>query len=207
MKVIRQIKSYFVKIRQIVNIWQLKRAGVIFLSPPIIYGKLYTHKHKSASIIIGKSLVVRSGFNTNPISRNLYAFLNAEREDSLIRIGDYVGISGACIWAKQSIIIGDYVNIGADCILIDSDEHSLDYRIRTSGKMYNISESLDSHMAKCSAIRVENHALIGARSIILKGVTIGEGSIIGAGSVVTKNILPFSIAAGNPARVIKKIER
>lgn len=109
MKVIRQIKSYFVKIRQIVNIWQLKRAGVIFLSPPIIYGKLYTHKHKSASRIIGKSLVVRSGFNTNPISRNLYAFLNAEREDSLIRIGDYVGISGACIWAKQSIIIGDYV--------------------------------------------------------------------------------------------------
>lgn len=58
MKVIRQIKSYFVKIRQIVNIWQLKRAGVIFLSPPpIIYGKLYTHKHKSASIIISLLLL------------------------------------------------------------------------------------------------------------------------------------------------------
>jgi acetyltransferase-like isoleucine patch superfamily enzyme len=53
---------------------------------------------------------------------------------------------------------------------------------------------------------IENKVFIGARSIVLKGVTIGEGSVIGAGSVVTRNVPPMTIAVGNPARIIGSIK-
>jgi acetyltransferase-like isoleucine patch superfamily enzyme len=55
-------------------------------------------------------------------------------------------------------------------------------------------------------IRVEDHVWIGARAVILPGVTIGEGAVVGAGSIVSRNVPPWSIAVGNPAKVIKKRE-
>lgn len=65
---------------------------------------------------------------------------------------------------------------------------------------------MDNHTAKCAPIVIKDHVLIGAKSIILKGVTIGEGSVIGAGSVVVKDIPANCIAAGNPCKVIKRME-
>ena len=59
----------------------------------------------------------------------------------------------------------------------------------------------------CKPVTIEDHVWIGARAIILSGVTIGEGAVIGAGAVVTKDIPPYSIAVGNPARVIKARNR
>ena len=65
---------------------------------------------------------------------------------------------------------------------------------------------MDIHTCKCAPIVIEDHVLIGARSIILKGVTIGHGSVIGAGSVVVRDIPANCIAAGNPCVVIKMLE-
>lgn len=129
-----------------------------------------------------------------------------ERSESVILIGDHVGMSSPCLWAKERISIGNFVNIGGDCILMDSDAHNLDWRIRDSLKMMTSKVSLDNHTAKCAPIVIEDHVLIGARSIILKGVTIGHGAVIGAGSVVVKNIPANCIAAGNPCKVIKMLE-
>ena len=106
-------------------------------------------------------------------------------------------MSSTCIRSTASIKIGKNVLIGADVIIIDTDAHSLDYLDRRT-------PSIDQ-MNKCSSpINIGNDVLIGMRSLILKGVSIGDRTIIGAGSVVTKDIPNDCIAAGNPAKVIKR---
>lgn len=92
--------------------------------------------------------------------------------------------------------IGKNVNIGSGCMIYDNDFHSLDYNERIHGdKNINV-----------APIVIEDGAFIGAHSIILKGVTIGLHSVVGAGSVVTKSIPADEIWGGNPARFIKKLE-
>jgi acetyltransferase-like isoleucine patch superfamily enzyme len=113
-----------------------------------------------------------------------------------VLIGNNVGISSSCLWCTNSITIGNNVKIGANSVIIDNDAHSLDYNIRRD-------PSLD--VANSKPIIIEDDVLIGTGSIILKGVTIGARSIIGAGSVVTKNIPSNCIAAGNPCKRLKDI--
>lgn len=117
----------------------------------------------------------------------------------MIEIGDNVGISSACIWAKQRIKIGNNVNIGGNCILLDTDSHNMNHEIRRKRN------TEDYVTAKSAPIIIEDDVLIGACSIILKGVTIGARSVIGSGSVVTKSIPSDCIAVGNPCKVIKYI--
>lgn len=159
-------------------------------------GHFYIRAKHGSKIEIGKQLSIVSGFCYNPISRNIRTAICAENNAS-IRIGDNVGISGACIWAHQSISIGDNVDIGADSVIVDSDCHSLDPSIRMS------SEDLEHKVNK--PIVIEDSVLVGARCLILKGVKIGARSVIGAGSVVVKDIPADCIAAGNPCTVIKMV--
>lgn len=127
-----------------------------------------------------------------------------EESTSVIEIGDDTGLSSLCIRAKERITIGNRVNIGGDCILIDSDAHNLDYRIRGSSERIG-KISKDVLTAKTAPIVIEDDVLIGTRCVILKGVTIGARSIIGSGSMVTKSIPSDCIAAGNTCKVIKSI--
>lgn len=172
----------------------------------MVCNHLYLDIHPYSHVKIGDYFIFTSGECINPLCRTQRGCIVAERAESVIEIGHHVGMSSPCLWAKQCISIGNYVNIGGDCIIMDSDAHNLDWRIRDSGEMFSATETLDGHTAKCAPIVIEDHVLIGARSIILKGVTIGEGSVIGAGSVVVKDIPAHSIAAGNPCRVIKRLE-
>lgn len=110
-----------------------------------------------------------------------------------IAIGDRVHISyGTHFNIQSSIEIGDDVMVGSGCKFIDHN-HGLAIN---SGPM-----SLQS--ISSSPIRIGSDVWIGAASIVLKGVSIGNGSVIGAGSVVTRNVPPMQIWAGNPARLIK----
>ena len=117
--------------------------------------------------------------------------------DGKIKIGNNVGISNSCLNAHILINIEDNVNIGGDCKIYDSDFHSIKYsnRINLPDKTYNSKQ-----------INIKSGAFIGAHSIILKGVTIGKRSVIGAGSVVTCDIPDNEIWAGNPIKFIKKID-
>ena len=115
------------------------------------------------------------------------------RKDAHVIIGNNVGMSSTVIRACKRIEIGNHVKIGANCILIDTDSHSKNYLVRR-GQYTDWGES--------SPIIIEDDVFIGANCIVLKGVTIGARSIIAAGSIVTKNIPPDSIAGGNLAKVI-----
>lgn len=170
----------------------------------LVHNQIYLLKHPTAHITIGDNFVFTSGEAFNPLCRNIRGCIYANK-NSTIRIGDNVGISSACLWAKERIEIGNNVKIGGDCILMDTDAHSLDFRIRSSKQMHENGQSLDTFLANSKPIFIEDDVLIGTRCIILKGVTIGARSIIGSGSIVTKNIPNDCIAAGNPCKVIRYI--
>jgi len=161
-----------------------------------LLGSIYYRIKKDGKISIGDSLTVFSGACYNPISRNIKTCFFVE-ENAIVNIGNNVGISASCIWAHQLISIGDNVKIGADSVIIDSDCHSIDFCIRSGCD--------DTKHKTDKPVIIENDVLIGTRCVVLKGVTIGARSIIGAGSVVTKSIPQDCIAAGNPCIVIKRI--
>lgn len=168
-----------------------------------IYNRFYISKHENAKFIIGDNFVFTSGESFNPLCRNIRGAIYLPEKGSKLIIGDNVGISSACIWAKECITIKDNVKIGGDCILMDTDAHNLDYLIRKSNEIDMNGMAIDGITAKSAPICIEDDVLIGTRCIILKGVTIGARSIIGSGSIVTKSIPADCIAAGNPCKVIK----
>lgn len=149
----------------------------------------------NSHITIGDNFTFSSGLSINPLSRNIQGCISAY-PNTTIKIGDNVGLSSVCIWAYKSITVGNNVQVGSDTLIIDSDSHPLDYISRRN-------KSMDDIIHK--AIVIEDDVWIGTRCIILKGVRIGARSIIGAGSIVTKDIPADSIAGGNPCRIIRKL--
>ncbi len=116
-----------------------------------------------------------------------------------IEIGNHVGLSQTALVAVDNIHIGDYVKIGGGTQIFTTDFHSLSSTSRKDSQK-------DKSEAKKSPVIIEDNVFIGAGCIILKGVTIGENSIIGAGSVVTCSIPSNQIWAGNPAHYIRNTE-
>lgn len=105
--------------------------------------------------------------------------------------GAYVNY-GCSIGATLSVRIGAGSSIGSGSILMDNDFHSLEPERR-------------NELPPSAPIVLEENVWLGVRAIVLRGVTIGKGSVIGAGSVVTRDIPPRSLAAGVPARVIRTL--
>ena len=155
---------------------------------------LFTKHNKS--IIIGRYFIANSNITSNSIGLIQPCIFSLSNKDSKIIIGNNVGISGSTICARTRITIEDNVLIGSGCLISDSDSHPINYLDRLNNK----NESIQS-----APIHIESGAFIGARSIILKGVTIGKNAIIGAGSVITRNVPPNTVFAGNPAVFIKNI--
>ena len=110
-------------------------------------------------------------------------------DPAVLDIGAHCSIGDRTeIHCGKRIIIGNYVIIAWDCVIMDRDYHSPEGAL----EIFN-------------PVVIEDNVWIGCRSIILKGVIIGEGAIIAAGSVVTHNVPPHTLVAGNPARVIKEV--
>jgi len=133
-------------------------------------------------------VIASSCFYTN------YNYILTIDENSEVIIGDDVVFSnGVSIYTKSKVTINDKVMIGINCFIIDSDGHELSAEGRMSG------------IPKSAEIIIEKNVAIYYNSIILKGVTIGENSVIGSGSIVTRNIPANVFAAGNPAKVIRSL--
>ena len=130
---------------------------------------------------VGNKLFTQS-FEHNPIR----IFIRSGAE---LTLGDNVFLNhGVHLSASKKIIIGNNVNIAEDCLIIDNDFHMV-----------------GSSEIKMEPITIGNNVWISSRVIILKGVSIGDNAVIGAGSVVTKSVPKNKLVAGNPARVIKSI--
>lgn len=168
-----------------------------------VFNHLYLKIHVGALVQIGNNCTIMSGAGLNPLSRNIKTCIYVGKKATL-KLGNDVGISSSTL-VKESVSIGNSVAIGADCIIMDTDAHNLDWKIRCSEETNEYGESVDMVTAASAPIVIEDNVLVGARCIILKGVTIGARSIIGSGSIVTKDIPSDCIAAGNPCKVIKSI--
>lgn len=161
-----------------------------------VYNRVYLKLYRGGKLKIGDSFTMTSGEAVNPISRNVKAclFIN---NNAILNIGNNVGMSSPCIWCNERISIGNNVKCGALVTILDSDCHSLNFVDRQKGGTFDVANT------KCKPIVIGDDVLIGCNSIILKGVSIGARTIIGAGSVVSCDIPADCIAAGNPCKVIR----
>lgn len=154
----------------------------------------YVKVSKNSRLILGNSFMCNSGI-CNCFDNGGRSKIDV-REGAVLRIGNHSGMSNTVISCHNHITIGNYVNIGAGCIIMDTDFHSLNWKDREN-------RIVDCSKAKTAPIFIGDYAFIGCRSIICKGVEIGEKSIVAAGSVVVNSIPPNCIAGGNPCKVLK----
>ena len=137
-----------------------------------------------------------------------------ESESGEVSIGNRSFVGASQIICKTKVEIQDDVFIAWGCCIYDHDSHAIDYKEREkdiqrqlsdyrSGK--NFIDSKDWSVVNTKPIKVCSNAWIGMNCIILKGVTIGEGAIVAAGSVVTKDVAPWTVVGGNPATTVKDI--
>lgn len=134
-----------------------------------------------------------------------------ENENGVIKIGERTFIGGGTFICIDEILIGDDVMFAWGCTVMDNDAHSLLTTERANDVLdwgkgileKKIGFYKNWNNVKHAKIKISDKAWIGFNSIILKGVTIGVGAVIGAGSVVTKDVPDYAVVAGNPAKVIK----
>lgn len=174
--------------------WRL--CGGVKIIKKSLFARVVMHKH-NGKLQIGEEFVCNNKVKSNSIGLIQPCVFNIEAEGSQIIIGNNVGISGSTICAAKSVTIGDNVLIGSGCLITDTDAHPIDWLDRREGR---------SEKKGIAPVVIGNDVFIGARSIILKGVTIGDRAVIGAGSVVSKDVPDDCIVAGNPARIVKSLE-
>ncbi|WP_374710850.1 DapH/DapD/GlmU-related protein [Rhodococcus sp. USK10] len=107
-------------------------------------------------------------------------------------------MSGASLCAAYRIVIGDGVLLGANVIIADTDFHP------THGDLRRYAPIPKPQPSDC--VTIEENVFVGANAIILKGVQVGRNSVIGAGSIVTRDVPRNTIVAGNPARPVGTVE-
>lgn len=177
--------------------------GLIFGARRISVGKRLTlygwpiiHQTPGSTIIIGNNVVLTSWSRYTALGVKHPVILRTLSASARIIIGNNAGMSGTTICAVDAIEIGDNCLIGADVTISDTDFHPIMPDKRRFAPL-----SAAAH----SSVAIEDNVFLGAGSYILKGVRIGENSVIGCASVVTRDIPANCIAAGNPCRVIRAL--
>ena len=156
-----------------------------------LYGLPMIQRHRAAGITIGDDFELRSWYQSNPLGPRR-CVLSARRPDAQLVLGSGVKGSGVVLCAQERITIGDRVRLGCGAMVIDTDFHPIDAGQRAS----------DPRDGRSVPVVIGDDVFIGARAIVLKGTTLGNGCVVGAGSVVSGSFEPGTTLAGNPARVI-----
>ena len=171
-------------------------------------GKCYLGK---GTILYPESKIINNSGVNNLISIAANSHIRGELlifgDGGKINIGSYCYVGeGTRIWSSKEIIIRDRVLISHNVNIFDNLTHPVSATQRHQ-QFKNIISKVEPNKIELygNPVNIEKDVLIGCMSVILKGVTIGEGAIIGAGSIVTKDVPPWTIVAGNPAKIVREI--
>ncbi len=173
--------------------WEARLKGVEFEGRSVFLGRPLVSVSRGARIVLGEGVRIASSVRANPLGCFQPSALRAMAPGALLSLGPRVGISATVLCAGASIQVGEGTIMGAGVMVIDHDFH------RPAGEW----DWADEHQANARPIQIGRGVFVGARAIILKGVTIGDRAVIGAGAVVTQDVPPRHTAVGNPARVLE----
>lgn len=184
---------------------KMKEAKIYYKTKSIISGNNSRLYDETAIYNFQEKIdLIKIGNNTH-IKSELLIF----RFGGKIDIGNNTFIGpGTKVWSGENITIGSNVLISHNVNIIDTDSHEIDAIERADG-FFNLTKN--GHSAhkgniRTASITIEDYAWINFNATILKGVTIGKGAIVAAGSVVTKDVPEFTLVAGNPAKIIKYLK-
>jgi len=176
-------------------LWRLEAQfkGVEFKGRCDILGRPMFSLVKGGHIVIGDGVRIFSSTRGNPLGIAQPSALRAMAAGAQLILGDGVGLSGTALCAGSSIEVGEQTIFGASAMVMDHDFHV------PCGEW---GWADDCH-SNARPIKIGRGVFVGARAIILKGVTIGDRAVIGAGAVLTKDVPARHIAVGNPARIFE----
>lgn len=178
-------------IAQHIEAWSLQHRGKIQIPPSV---RLSAHQ-----VQWQEDCILSLGKHTQVEGRLVF-----ERPQARIKIGSRCFINGT-LAAAQSIEIGDDVMTSWGVTIVDHDSHSPIFSQRKDDVVHWLAGHKNWQYVKMAPVKICDKAWIGFNVILLKGVTIGEGAVVGAGAVVTKDIPAWTVAAGNPAKVIREL--
>ena len=174
---------------------RLRAQGVELGKDVHFYGMPIVGMAKDSLIRIGDRVVLCSDSRFTALGVNHPVVLRTLRPGAEIVIGNDCGISGGSICAAIRVELGNECLLGANVTIADTDFHSIKPARR---RLNNNPQEIGA-----APVRIEDNVFIGTGALVLKGVRIGRNSVIGASSVVTKDVPPNSIAAENPAKIIR----
>ena len=152
---------------------------------------------KGSSITIGECVYLISRSRNTALGVCHPVIIRTLSPQSNLKIGNNFSASGVTICCACKIEIGNKVMLGANVIIADTDFHSIKPDLRFSAN--------DLKNALTAPIIIEDNVFVGMNVMILKGVKIGQGAIIAAGSIVTRDVMEFTMVGGSPAKLIKYI--
>lgn len=159
--------------------------GVTFVGRPVLAVA------KGSQMRLGDRVCIRSALRSNPLGCFQPSVLRTLAAGAELVLDQDVGISGAVLCAAVSLKVGEGTIMGSGAMVLDTDFHHPDEQW-----------AWDNNPARgAKAVRIGRGVFIGARAIVLKGVTIGDRAVIGAGAVVTRDVPERHLAFGNPAQV------
>lgn len=174
-------------------LWNARRFGSVEIAPSAQIGMFAVRNPSDCHLSVGDDSII-------------HARLSFERPDATICVGSRSYIGKSSLIAASKISIGDDVLISWDVTLVDHGSHALNFEQRRND-VVNWGRGLkDWSVVDMDPIIIGNKVWIGFGAVVLKGVTLGEGAVVGAKSVVTKDVPPWTVVVGNPARIIRELK-
>ena len=170
-------------------------SGVAWPAGARLYGLPILQRHTDSTLTLGPGAELRSTARSNPLGPSHPCILSTRAAGARLTIGPEFGMTGGAVVCAERVTIGARVTVGCNTVIADTDFHPLAADVRQSAP-------LDGATAP---VTIEDDVFIGMQALILKGVTLGAGCVVGAGSVVTRDVPPDTVVAGNPAQVVRSL--